>query len=84
MIKAELYALVTDGSDEKGLTETNPFTVQYFDTAKQKVSTPLLDMCGKRKLLQKLCLIKLMKFYLMLLLAGITVLEWGLRQSNSI
>lgn len=34
MIKAELYALVTDGSDEKGLTETNPFSVQYFDTAK--------------------------------------------------
>ena len=34
MMKTEPYALVTDSSDEKGLTETNPLTVQYFDTAK--------------------------------------------------
>ena len=49
-MKTEPYALVTDGSDEKGLTETNPLTVQYFDTAKQKVSTPLLDICGTKKI----------------------------------
>ena len=49
MMKSEQYALATDGSNDEGLIKMNPLTVRYFDAAKHKVSTQLLDMCGTKK-----------------------------------
>ena len=48
-MKTEPYALATDGSNDEVLIKMNPLTVRYFDTAKHKVSTQLLDMCGTKE-----------------------------------
>ena len=44
-MKAEPFALATDGSNDSGLQKMNPLTVRIFDMCRGQVTTQLLDMC---------------------------------------
>ena len=44
-MKAESFALATDGSNDSGLEKMNPLTVRIFDINRGRVTSQLLDMC---------------------------------------
>ncbi|KAL5019174.1 hypothetical protein ScPMuIL_004896 [Solemya velum] len=48
MMKAQLYALATDGSNDTGLEKMNPLTVRIYNVNNKRVETQLLDMCISR------------------------------------
>ena len=44
-MKAEPFALATDGSNDSGLEKMNPLTVRIFGINRGRVTSQLLDMC---------------------------------------
>lgn len=44
-MKVDPFSLLVDGSNDTGLEKLNPLTVRIFDSATNKVTTQLLDMC---------------------------------------
>ena len=44
-MKAEPFALATDGSNDSGLQKMSPLTIRIFNVNRGRVTTQLLDMC---------------------------------------
>ena len=44
-MKANVFSLATDGSNDTGLEKMNPLTVRIYDVNTRKVVTQFIDMC---------------------------------------